>query len=288
MIGFVLAILPRLILGLVLSAGIGLVAYRRGSLSGSGAAGAMLIGTSVFGFGGWVWGGALVAFFVSSSWLSHRGAKRKLALSERFAKGSRRDFAQTLANGGLAALIALAAGYVGHAAPLFPVLALAFYGALAAATADTWATELGVLAKQSPRLISTGRLVPAGTSGGVTLVGLGAAIAGAAFIGLTVFVLVQGASLFTLGAWLLRDWVIVPVAAISGLGGALFDSLLGATVQAVYVCTVCGTETEQTIHRCGRATRLLRGWRWLDNDWVNFLASMAGAAVAAGLAVLIY
>ena len=288
MIGFMQTILPRLILGLALSAGIGLVAYRRSSLSGSGTAGAMLIGTSVFGFGGWVWGGALVAFFVSSSWLSHRGAGRKLALSERFAKGSRRDFAQTLANGGLAALLALVAGYVGREAPLFPILALAFYGALAAATADTWATELGVLAKQPPRLISTGRPVPAGTSGGVTLMGLGAAAAGAAFIGLTVFVLVQGASLFTLGAWLLRDWVIIPVAAISGLGGALFDSLLGATAQAVYVCDACGTETERAIHRCGRATRLLRGWRWLDNDWVNFLASAFSALIGAAMGMILF
>jgi uncharacterized protein (TIGR00297 family) len=282
------AILPRLILGLALSTVIGLLAYRRRSLSGSGVAGAVLIGTTIFGFGGWVWGGVLVAFFVSSSVLSHYNANRKAALAEHFAKDGRRDFAQTLANGGLAALMALVAGLLGRTAPLFPVLAMAFYGALATANADTWATELGVLAKRLPRLISTGRAVPTGTSGGVTGLGLVAALAGAAFIGLVAFILVQGAAQATLGAWLLQDWVLIPVAAISGLGGALFDSLLGATVQSIYFCDACGRETEQAIHRCGHPAHLLRGWRWLGNDWVNFLASIFGAALAATMGLFLF
>jgi uncharacterized protein (TIGR00297 family) len=161
---------------LILSAAIGLLAYRRGSLSRSGVVGAVLIGTSIFGFGGWVWGGTLIAFFVSSSLLSHYGASRKALLREKFAKDSRRDLAQTLANGGLAALVAVVAGLVGRTAPIFPLLALGFYGALAAANADTWATELGVLAKQPPRLITTGKVVPTGTSGGVTWRGMAAAL----------------------------------------------------------------------------------------------------------------
>ena len=86
----------------------------------------MLIGTSIFGFGGWVWGGTLIAFFVSSSLWSHYGESRKVLLKEKFAKGSRRDLAQTLANGGLAAAIAVVAGLVGRPAPIFPLLALAY------------------------------------------------------------------------------------------------------------------------------------------------------------------
>lgn len=260
--------------------------YWRRSLSPSGVFGAVLVGTTVFGFGGWVRGLVLIAFFASSSLLSHFKARRKEALAEKFAKGSRRDLAQTLANGGLAALLAAAIGLVGNEAPAYPFLALAFIGALAAVNADTWATELGVLAKRPPRLITTGAAVPVGTSGGVTVVGSLAALAGATFIGLAAFVLVQAAALLTLGRWLWSDWILLPVAALSGLAGAFVDSLLGATVQAIYRCARCAAETERKVHRCGEATRQVRGLRWLDNDWVNFLASAAGAAVAAGLTSL--
>jgi uncharacterized protein (TIGR00297 family) len=249
--------------------------------------GAVLIGTAIFGFGGWVRGLLLIAFFVSSSLLSHYKDRQKAGLAEKFAKGNRRDLGQTLANGGLAALIALVIGLTGKDAPIYPALAFAFYGALATANADTWATELGVLARSGPKLITTGRPVPVGTSGGVTAEGFLAALGGAMFIGAVGFALIQVASRLTTGTWLLSDWVVIPVAAIGGLAGATSDSLLGATVQAIYRCDRCGVETERTVHRCGTPTRLIRGWPWLDNDWVNFFASVAGAAVAAGLTLLV-
>jgi uncharacterized protein (TIGR00297 family) len=274
-------------LGLALSSAIGFVAYRRGSLSGNGVGGAVLIGTTIFGFGGWVRGLLLIAFFISSSALSHYRRGQKIALMEKFAKGSRRDLSQTLANGGVAALLAVAIGLVGSNAALYPALALAFLGALATVNADTWATELGVLARRAPRLITTGRQVPVGTSGGVTPFGTLAALAGALFIGAAAFVLIQLAARATTGTWLWSDWIVIPIAAVSGLAGALFDSLLGATVQAIYVCDRCGTETERTVHRCGAATRRVRGWPWLNNEGVNFLASVAGALVAAGLALVL-
>jgi uncharacterized protein (TIGR00297 family) len=271
-----------------LSTAIGLLAYRRGSLTGSGVVGAIITGAMTFGFGGWVRGLVLIAFFASSSALSHYKERQKGSLAEKFAKGSRRDLAQTLANGGLAALLATIAGLLGNTSPLYPIFALAFYGALATVNADTWATELGVLARSEPRLITNGERVPVGTSGGVTGVGFLAALAGATFIGLTGFALVELASRATTGAWLAGEWVLIPVAAISGLAGATFDSLLGATVQAIYRCEACGVETERKVHRCGAATRQVRGWPWLDNDWVNFLASVFGAGVAGLLALVLF
>jgi len=270
----------RLILGFALSLAIGGLAYWRRALSPSGMLGAVLVGTIIFGFGGWVRGLLLIAFFVSSSLLSHYKDRRKAHLAEKFAKGSRRDLGQTLANGGMAALLALAIGLTGADSGFYGVLALAFYGALATANADTWATELGVLARGQPRLITTGRLVQVGTSGGVTAEGFAAALAGATFIGAVGFVLIQAAARVTMGAWLLGDWIVVLVAAVGGFLGSAFDSLLGATVQAIYACDQCSVETERTLHRCGQPTRLIRGWRWLNNDWVNFLASAAGALAA--------
>ena len=237
---------PRLMIGLLLSAAIGLLALRRNSLAPSGVAGAILVGTLIFGFGGWTWGLVLISFFVSSSLLSHYRQADKIALAEKFAKGERRDLGQVLANGGAGALLALAVFFLidlqGQARagnPLYVYLTLAFFGAMASVNADTWATELGVLARETPRLITTGRPVAPGTSGGITRYGTLAALTGAAFIGVAAFVLIQAAALATSGSLLLTDLPIVVIAAAAGLVGSLFDSLLGATVQRIYWCDQC-------------------------------------------------
>lgn len=274
----------QFIVGLGLSACVGLVGYWRGSLTRGGVMGAVLLGTLIFGFGGIVWGALLVAFFASSSVMSHYRARLKAIFADKFQKGSRRDLGQALANGGWAALLA-AVSSLWHA----PVLFVAFSGALAAVTADTWATEIGVLNPQPPRLITSWHYVPAGTSGGVTLLGTFTALLGAAFIGTAAVVFTAIAvrwdtSLGTASAQQSAQpphWVaLVGVTAVSGLVGSLFDSWLGATVQAIYYCDYDGKETERRIHSCGRKTRLLRGHPWVDNDLVNFLASAVGSGVA--------
>lgn len=287
-------VLTRLAIGLVLSGAIGLLAYRRDALTSSGVAGAMLVGTLIFGFGGWTWGLTLIAFFVSSSLLSHYRRAEKEAVAEQFDKNERRDLGQVLANGGLGALLALAVYFLvdltgqaraGH--PLYVYLTVAYFGVMATVNADTWATELGVLASERPRLITTGRPVAPGTSGGITRYGTLAALAGAAFIGVAAFVLIQLASLATRGELLLADLSIVAIAAVAGLVGSLFDSLLGASVQRIYWCDHCEKETERQVHGCGGRTRPLRGWSWINNDMVNLLSSLVGGLLAGSLGLLI-
>jgi uncharacterized protein (TIGR00297 family) len=260
--------LPRILAGLALSTLIGGLAYRRRSLAGTGWLGAVITGTLTFGFGGWTWGLALIAFFVTSSALSHfrRAAKERVA-GEKFEKGERRDLAQTLANGGAGAALALVYGLSGE-----PVALLAaFAGITATVTADTWATEIGVLAPRPPRLIIGLRPVPAGTSGGITTTGSLAAAAGALFIG-CVTILIHAAER---GAWMP---MLVPAALLGGLAGSFADSLLGATLQAMYSSP--SGETERPASRDGTPHQLMRGWRWMTNDAVNFLSSLIGGLVA--------
>jgi uncharacterized protein (TIGR00297 family) len=255
---------------------IALVAYWRGSLTRGGAFGTVLVGTIIFAVGEWTWGILLVAFFVSSSFLSQYQARVKEPLADKFQKGSRRDLGQVLANGGAGILIALAFALVPHRWHF-----IGFIGAMATVTADTWATELGVLSKKLPRLITNGRTVPIGTSGGVTWYGTFVALIGALFIATLAFLLEAIASgVSSRGSFIFISYPTIAVGAIGGLAGALFDSVLGATVQAIYYCDVDQKETESVVHRCGNKTRLIRGWEWLDNDWVNFLSSIFGSLVA--------
>jgi uncharacterized protein (TIGR00297 family) len=273
---------PQLLVGFILAAIVGFLGWRMGALSRSGALGAFFIGGAVFGFGGPVWGAVLVIFFLSSSLFSFFQAARK----DDDARAPHRDLSQTLANGGLAAILAIAVGIVTRGSPWYPTLTLAYFGALAAAAADTWATELGMLSSRPPRLLTTGVVVPAGRSGGVTLLGFAASLAGGAFIGLSAFVLIQLASLLTTGQWFLQDWFLLPLCTLAGFAGSLADSLLGALWQRQNFCTNCQTITEQTIHTCGVHTEHRSGFAWLDNESVNFLATLTGALTAAILSLL--
>lgn len=260
--------LTNLALALLISLIIAGLAYWRGSLSTSGAIGALVIGTLTFGLGGWEWGILLGIFFVSSSILSHFKEEEKKQAAEKFDKGHRRDFGQVMANGGLGSLVATFSA-LSPSPTWFPL----FIGIMATVTADTWATELGTLSRRPPRLITNGRVVEVGTSGGISTLGTVVSLAGGLIIGLSAGFMVPE----------LSPGVGALIGAVGGLIGSLFDSLLGATVQQIYYCDVCQKDTERQVHKCGNQTRPLRGWSWLNNDLVNFLASAVGGLVAVGL-----
>jgi uncharacterized protein (TIGR00297 family) len=257
--------MDNILLAFILSAAIVALALWRGSLSRSGGATALIVGTLTFGLGGWVWGVLLGLFFVSSSLLSHFKENEKRATAEKFEKGHRRDSGQVLANGGLGALVAVASAIWPS-----PVWLPLFVGVMATVTADTWATELGTLARRPPRLITNGRVVEVGTSGGVSPLGTAVSSLGGLLIGLAAGLLSPELTIVTAAL----------IGAAGGLGGSLFDSLLGATVQQIYYCDQCQKETERQRHKCGYETRPLRGWRWLNNDLVNLIASAAGGIIA--------
>jgi len=256
----------RFAAGLLLAGAIAALAHRARSLSTSGAVAATLLGAACIA-AGWPWGALLVAYFAASSLLSRwREQAKAMRTDDVVAKGGARDAMQVLANGGLYAAAALLS--LAFPAPWLQALAL---GALAASASDTWATEVGTVASRPPRLVTTWRPVPTGTSGAVTALGS----AGAA-----------GGALFVAGGALLLGWPgrLATAAALGGIIGSAMDTLLGATLQARRWCDTCGSPTERPVHRCGAPTRPAGGVAWLDNDRVNVLATVAGAVAAAAIA----
>jgi uncharacterized protein (TIGR00297 family) len=167
-------------------------------LTGGGAAAALAVGAATVWGTGWRGLALLLAFFVSSSFLT-RG-------------GGRRTARQVLANGGVAALAAAAGSWP------------AFAGAVAAATSDTWATETGARSRTPPRLMTTGAPVLPGTSGGITALGTAGGVLGAVFSAGVAVILdprAVGPGSAALGLSI----------GAAGVAGMLIDSLIGATLQ---------------------------------------------------------
>ena len=263
----------QLIAGFVLAVLISGAAYFSKSLSKSGMIAAVVLGTVIFGLGGLHWAALLVVFFLSSSILSRLFSDQKNKLNEKFSKGHQRDFTQVLANGGIAGLCVL----LHLVFPFSPWPWLAFSAALAAANADTWATELGVLSKSPPRKINTWKPAEWGDSGGISPAGSLAALGGS-FLIAVLAVLIRPELPFDFG------WDTLVAAALlitmAGFGGSLVDSLLGATVQVIYTCLACGKETERhPMHACGTLTVYKRGWRWMNNDAVNAFCTLSGVII---------
>jgi len=125
--------------------------------------------------------------------------------------------------------------------------AFGFFGAISSALADTLSSEIGILSKGNPVLITTLREAEKGTDGAISPLGLAAAMIGAAIIGAAYY--------FMLGNNATMSIIII----IAGFLGSIMDSVLGATLQARGV---------------------------LDNNTVNIAANLFGAAIALGLAAL--
>jgi uncharacterized protein (TIGR00297 family) len=257
-----------LLVGLLLATAIAMLAYRARALTAGGAFAAVATGTAAAA-AGWSWAIVLIAYFTSATLLSRYRASEKEARSGGLMeKHGARDAVQVFANGGVYTLMALA--FAVQPGPAWQALA---GGALAASAADTWATEIGVLARQSPRSILDGRPVTVGTSGGVTAQGTLGGVAGASFVALT--------------TWLAGWTTAATISAIAGgILGCLLDSVAGATLQGRRRCPSCGTPTEQRRHRCGAATVRTGGIGWLDNDGVNAIATLGGALLGATAASL--
>ncbi len=231
----------RLLVGAAISGIVAAGAGRLKALNQSGAWAAWLVGTVLFAGGGWPWLALVGTFFVSASALTFwtppddGSADRS---GDRSSDRSGRRWDQVAANGGVAALTATAHGLFG-----WPPAFAAAAGAIAAAAADTWGTEIGRWSPRPPRLITSGVVVQRGASGGVTLLGTLGEAAGALTVAAVAAALAVQPSPVRLFV----------ATAVAGFSGAMLDSVLGATIE-------------------GRI-------RWIDNSVVNLIATAWGAGV---------
>jgi uncharacterized protein (TIGR00297 family) len=218
---------------------------------------AWTVGLSVLSGTGWEGGAVLAAFFVSTNVISRLGSGMPSGLDP---KSDRRDLWQVYANGGPAAVAAVAA----------PDIQLGLWlvtASLAAAAADTWATSVGTRSTAAPRLLWSGRRVPAGTSGGVTFAGSAGAAVGAMIVA-------------AVGALVAGTPLLFPVGTLIGFAGMGADSLIGGVLQGRFHCARCDQASEWRMHRCGSPTVPRAGLAWLNNDGVNFFATALAACAA--------
>lgn len=245
--------LPDFMLWTLGTVAVFILAYPLRMLSASGTAGAFIMGVVVFGTNGISGVIPLIVFFALSSALSKFG-------SQKIPKESNRNVIQVLANGGAGTII-----LVWNFFFPFDGVMLMFLGSVAAAAADTWATEIGFFSRRKPRHIVSMKQVKKGTSGGVTFLGTIGSVLGAVSIAVTGFFI---------GIEQEFLWMI----AAAGFAGSLADSVLGGTLQAKFLCESCNKKKESREH-CGGKSQHTGGLKWIDNDMVNFLNTITGALI---------
>ncbi|WP_044640686.1 DUF92 domain-containing protein [Risungbinella massiliensis] len=249
------------ILSLLIICLITYIAYIKNSLSGSGAMMALFVGAIISLANGFEFIAVLLTFFISSSLLSKWKLSMKQKLEEDlYDKTGRRDWQQVLANGAVGTVCAFFYWLEPSTS-----LSFAFYASFAAANADTWASEIGVLSKKQPISIIRWKPIEKGLSGGVSLLGLGASALGAMLIGLIYLVFTNDLMGFI--------WLI-----LIGFMGSILDSVLGAVLQPVYHNKSKDVLTEKASDSTQQYEKV-KGISWFTNDVVNVTCVVIAAVM---------
>lgn len=238
---------------------ISILSFKAKFLTPGGSVAQFSLALLIFGLGGIKWSVPIITFFLLSSILSKFRKNKNEKVDIYFEKSGQRDHWQVLANGGIAGLI-VTINYF-YTSELFYLI---YVSCISAVCADTWATEIGTLRKRNTYNILNFNSVEQGKSGGISVSGTAGAILGAFIIPLSAV------------SFMDKKWIF-PVAA-SGLLASLIDSILGASIQAQYFCSICGKITEHEIH-CEKKASLKSGFQRINNDAVNFICSCAGGII---------
>ena len=244
-------------IGLLLVVAGSWLAFARRWLSAGGALAAAAVGAAVCWGGGWPGLAALLWFFATGTLLGKLPVRVATPIPKHHTP---RDSWQVLANGGVPALL-----FIMYVVWPYPPLVWAAYACLSAAAADTWSSSIGQWRAGATYNPITWRPMAAGVSGGVSLKGTLAGVAGASTM-----------------AVLAGAWGSVPprvAASLAGLGvaGGYVDSLLGWLLQAKYKGPNGQWADEPP---AGSAPRPQRGYACINNDMVNLLSLLITALAA--------
>ncbi|KAK9821306.1 hypothetical protein WJX81_005893 [Elliptochloris bilobata] len=273
---------------------LGVSGHRRGSLSVSGAWAAAVVGTATLA-ASLRCGATLLAFYVASSRLTAYRERAK-AVDDEFKPGGQRDWVQVCCNATVPSLLAIAAAVFTRArdAPIGlagrPAAAClgGVLGYFACCCGDTWASELGQLSEDKPRLITTMQPVRTGTNGGVTKLGLAASAAGGLFVGLVFYCAALASPTLLVmpgqAAAAAQQWQLVPLGVLGGIFGSVADSVLGATVQY----SGFSITTQRITGRPGPKVHRIAGHPLLSNNGVNLVSASMTAALVAWLVLLLF
>jgi uncharacterized membrane protein len=205
---------------------------------------------------------ALTVLLLAYGTIAVISAVRKKRLGK---KEHGRGFLQILINGGFGTLAMLAHGFTEHRGLLIVSLV-----AIGGCFVDSVSSDVGTLSKKAPYDLLRRKAVPAGLSGGVSLLGTLCALLASAAIAATL-------------CWYLGlPWTDGLIMTSLMFGQSLLDSLLGSGLQVKYQCRICGNLTEKKIH-CQQETQYHSGLTWMDNNMVNFLSSLAVTLAATAI-----
>jgi uncharacterized protein (TIGR00297 family) len=252
--------LLNIIISVFIALVIALISYRVKFLTISGSVATFILASLIFSLGGLKWSVPIMTFFILSSILSKIRKRVNENVETYFEKSGVRDHWQVIANGGIGGILVLINYFYSN-----ELFYLMYVAAMAAVCADTWATEIGTLYKTKTYNILNLNPIEQGISGGISLIGTLGGCLGAFVIALSATVWINIS---------LTSYFIFIV--FAGLTGSLFDSLLGATLQAQFECTRCGKITERIVH-CNENTTHKSGYNWMNNDLVNLLAGIFGS-----------
>ncbi len=267
LIVFLLATFPFLLSNMIclsITLFILIIAYYLKAITFWGMISAICLGMSLHAFGGWISYIALVMFFIVGSIVSKIGKNKKLITKKIHEHYGARSVIQVAANGLPSLFFAVLYYCTGIESYLLAVLIC-----FAAATADTFSSEIGMLSKKTPVSILTLKPIQRGMSGGITLLGLFSGAIGAFII-----------SLLTIPKFGLNGMLAT---LFIGLFSSLLDSILGAVFQAKYQFE--NDKKEIILTECpnydGKSLKLVHGIRCINNDMVNFLSVfLIGLAVS--------
>ncbi len=228
-----------LVLAIVLV--VGYISYREGVLEISGMLSGAILGLLIIIFQNIWW------FFIMMTFLVLGGASTRYKYSYKQSLGIAQEGVRNYHNvfgNGMVALITAVAGVVLH----MPIFTIGYLGAVAAATGDTMATEVGETYRKRTVLITTFEQVPPGTDGGISPLGEFAALLSSILIGLLAVLM-----------GIISNPFVLCFVVLGGFLGTNVDSLLGATLERKGILT---------------------------NNGVNLLGTMSGALIAMALGLI--